>query len=162
MSCFPTKELITNEQLQKLVEEISLSYFGKKFQHKAMFNSRLRTVGGRYHLSSHLLDFNPKVVEKYGKKELIGVIKHELCHYHLHLEGKGYQHKDQDFKQLLKRTGGSRYVKPLSDKKEQTYHLYQCQQCHQLISRKRKINIQKFICAQCKGRLLLIAKTISK
>ena len=28
-------------------------------------------------------------------EELIGIIKHELCHYHLHLEGKGYQHRDR-------------------------------------------------------------------
>ena len=35
--------------------------------------------------------------------ELISIIKHELCHYHLHQEGKGYKHRDQDFKDLLKK-----------------------------------------------------------
>ena len=40
-------------------------------------------------------------------EELIGIIKHELCHYHLHLEGKGYQHRDKDFKELLKKVGGT-------------------------------------------------------
>ena len=47
-------------------------------------------------------EINPLVVEVYGMEELIGVIKHELCHYHLHIEGKGYRHRDADFKNLLK------------------------------------------------------------
>ncbi len=107
-----------NQELQQLVEEISLASFNKPFKHQATFNKRLKTTGGRYHLSDHRLDFNPRVFEIYGYEELIGVIKHELCHYHLHLEGKGYQHKDSDFKELLKVTQGSRFVKPLQKKNE--------------------------------------------
>ncbi len=41
---------------------------------------------------------------------LIGIIKHELCHYHLHRLGLGYQHKDRDFKTLLQKVGGSCYA----------------------------------------------------
>jgi len=150
----PTKQVLTDDQLQVLVEEISLSFFRKKFQHKAFFNRRLRTTGGRYHLGSHNIDFNPKVFERYGEIELINVIKHELCHYHLHLEGKGYQHKDAEFKSLLKKTGGSRYVRPLVDQKAQSYHQYQCKKCQTLILRKRRINTQRYVCGKCSGKLV--------
>lgn len=34
------------------------------------------------------------------------IIKHELCHYHLHLRGMGYKHRDADFKTLLAQVGG--------------------------------------------------------
>lgn len=149
---------MTNEELQQLVENISFVYFKQPFKHQATFNSRLRTTGGRYHLSSHQLDFNPRVVEIYGQEELIGMIKHELCHYHLHLSGKGYQHKDQAFKQLLKQTGGSRFVKPLSQKKEITYHYYECLKCHGTIIRRRKINTEKYGC-QCGGKLKYLVKS---
>ncbi|MGX7024210.1 SprT family protein [Vagococcus hydrophili] len=149
---------MTNEELQKLVEEISLQFFKKPFNHQASFNKRLKTTGGRYHLSSHQLDFNPLVLEKHGEEELIGVIKHELCHYHLHLENRGYQHKDQDFKQLLKATGGSRFVKTLVEKKEIRLQSYQCQTCGALIKRKRRVNTEKFGC-QCGGTLKHLTKT---
>ncbi|WP_086313462.1 SprT-like protein [Enterococcus sp. 7F3_DIV0205] len=152
----PAKPVFTDDQLQKLVEEISLSFFEKKFKHKAFFNRRLKTTGGRYHLNSHDIDFNPKVVELYGEDELIKVIKHELCHYHLHIEGKGYKHKDSDFKTLLKQTGGSRYVRPLVKQKPQSYHQYQCEKCQTLILRKRRINTQKFVCGKCHGKLIKV------
>lgn len=77
--------------LQQLVEQISLEFFDRPFKHQATFNPRLRTTGGRYHLRSHDLDFNLQVLETFGMSEFIGVIKHELCHYHLHLANRGYQ-----------------------------------------------------------------------
>ncbi|EOL45988.1 SprT family protein [Enterococcus caccae] len=154
----PTKRALTDAQLQAMVEDISLSFFGTKFQHQAFFNRRLRTTGGRYHLSSHNIDFNPKVFERYGELELINVIKHELCHYHLHLAGKGYQHKDPEFKTLLKETGGSRYVRPLVEQKPQSYHQYQCEKCQTLILRKRRINTQRYVCGKCRGKLVELKK----
>ena len=140
-----------NGQLQEAVEKISLHFFGRPFLHVATFNGRLKTTGGRYHMGSHNLDFNPKVLSKYGIDELIGVIKHELCHYHLHLAGKGYQHKDRDFKELLQRTQGSRYVRSLIDQEQM--HTYQCQDCEILIHRKRRINLNRYVCGNCRGEL---------
>ena len=144
--------VIDDESLQRLVAEISRVAFGREFQHQAIFNRRLRTTGGRYHLSSHDLDFNPKVYERYGLPELVNVIKHELCHYHLHLTGRGYQHRDADFKKLLAKTGGSRFVKPLIEQAPENYIQYQCQKCQTLILRKRKINTKRYGC-RCGGRL---------
>ena len=88
---------MNQEQLQKLVEDISVTTFKKRFVHSAYFNSRLRTTGGRYLLQSHNIEINKKYYDEQGVEELVGIIKHELCHYHLHLEKKGYQHKDPDF-----------------------------------------------------------------
>ncbi|MGC6768647.1 SprT family protein [Enterococcus sp. LJL128] len=146
----------TDGELQQLVSQVSQEFFQKPFLHKAYFNSRLKTTGGRYHLSTHDIDFNPKVLEKYGLAELIGVIKHELCHYHLHIEGRGYQHKDPEFKKLLAVTGGSRYVQSLVD--EQQFQVYRCTSCGGVIKRKRKINTQRYVCGNCRGTLKWIGK----
>ena len=145
-------------ELQILVREISRDCFGMPFQHQATFNNRLRTTGGRYHLKSHDLDFNPKILEVFGVDEFLGVIKHELCHYHLHLSGEGFQHKDKEFKQLLVKVGGSRFVKSLykNAKPIRKKMLYQCQDCSQLIYRQRKVNTQKYVCGHCKGKLMYI------
>lgn len=148
--------LYSQAKLQQLVSAISLEFFSKPFNHQASFNSRLRSTGGRYHLKTHHLDFNPRVVELYGEAELIKVIKHELCHYHLHIAGLGYQHRDRDFKELLKKTGGTRFVPPLVTKvKGQPKHEYQCADCQITFPRQRRINTARFRC-RCGGNLLKI------
>jgi SprT-like protein len=147
---------MTNAELQQLVETISLQFFQQPFCHQAYFNRRLKTTGGRYHLASHNLDFNPQVMLRYGIAELEKVIKHELCHYHLHLAGKGYQHRDREFKELLQKTGGARYVQPLNEPQTQKLYHYQCQACHVLIVRKRRIHLQRFVCGKCGGSLQLL------
>ncbi|MGE8081920.1 SprT family protein [Peribacillus loiseleuriae] len=150
-----------NQQLQKLVEEISLKDFARIFRHQAFFNSRLRTTGGRYLLRSHDIEINKKYYDERGIEELIGIIKHELCHYHLHLEGRGYQHKDADFKKLLKQVGAPRFCTPLSTdknkiKQDQKIYQYACKLCSQLYSRKRRINTTRYVCGTCKGKLFLV------
>ena len=147
---------MTEQELQRLVETISLEYFQKPFMHLATFNKRLRTTAGRYLLKSHNLEFNVKVTEKHGLEELIGIIKHELCHYHLHIENKGYKHKDRDFKECLAITKGFRYAKPLEIKKENFNH-YQivCKRCGFVYNRKRKVNPAKYRCGKCHGPLQL-------
>ena len=126
--------LMTDQALQTLVEKISIVFFQKP------------------------LDFNPTVFLKYGQEELEKVIKHELCHYHLHLAGKGYQHKDKDFKELLAKTGGARYAPPLVERKKAVFHQYQCQSCGEVILRKRRIDTTRYVCGKCHGRLSWQAK----
>jgi SprT-like protein len=149
-----------DKELQKLVEKVSIESFGKPFRHKASFNSRLRSTGGRYLLGTHNIDINKKYLDQLGLNELIGIIKHELCHYHLHIEGKGYQHRDSDFKMLLKKVGAPRFCSPLLDKpKKQTSTkilLYQCTTCHQQYKRKRSINTSRYVCGKCRGKLVKV------
>ncbi|MCF6411812.1 SprT family protein [Pseudalkalibacillus salsuginis] len=141
--------------LQQLVEDTSLEFFGRPFRHKARFNHRLKTTGGRYLLRSHDLEFNQKQLEEHGMEAFIGIIKHELCHYHLHLTKKGYRHRDRDFKQLLKEVGGSRYceVIPGQRRQEKVKFIYLCNNCGQRYPRKRRVDIRKFSCGKCRGKL---------
>ncbi|WP_078392380.1 SprT family protein [Shouchella patagoniensis] len=149
---------MTNQQLQELTEEISSKYFKRPFLHKAIFNKRLRTTGGRYLLQSHNIELNYSQYEQFGEGELIGIIKHELCHYHLHLEGKGYQHRDADFKQLLKQVRAPRFCRSVSQNVS-TYD-YRCKKCELIYTRKRKINTQKFVCGKCKGKLEFLSNKV--
>lgn len=107
-----------NKELQKLTEDISETYFKKPFRHQALFNDRLKTTGGRYLLTSHNIELNRKYLIEHGREELIGIIKHELCHYHLHLEGKGYKHRDRDFRTLLQQVNAPRFCTPLKKKQK--------------------------------------------
>lgn len=149
-----------NYQLQELVENLSMEFFRKPFRHQALFNNRLRTTGGRYLLKSHNIEINRQYLEQLGKEELVGIIKHELCHYHLHLDGKGYQHRDADFRELLKKVDAPRFCSSLPDrpvrKRNSKILIYKCSKCDQLYQRKRTINVSRYVCGKCRGKLIKI------
>jgi SprT-like protein len=151
-------------KLQKLVEKISEEFFGKPFNHKASFNPKLRTTGGRYLLGTHNIEINKKYLDQLGEQELIGIIKHELCHYHLHIEGKGYKHRDLEFKWLLKKVGAPRFCSHLTDmpKKRTSKKLlfYQCTSCLFQYKRKRNIDTSRFVCGKCRGKLTKLKEVI--
>lgn len=148
---------MTDQELQSLVEELSLHYFELPFLHKAYFNSRLRTTGGRYLLRSHNIEFNKKSYDNFGLGELRGIILHELCHYHLHIRGMGYKHRDADFRALLKKVGAPRFCSSIVENKKRTNtktYIYACVDCKQKYPRKKRMDLNKYRCGICRGRLI--------
>lgn len=142
--------------LQALVERLSIEYFNKPFKHQAVFNTRLRTTGGRYHLKTHNLDFNPKIFEAFNETVIEGIIKHELCHYHLHIEGKGYRHVDADFRSLMEKVEGLRFTPSLETQQNFVERWeYKCSGCESRIYRKRRFNVNNYICHSCKNKFIL-------
>ena len=150
---------MNDQELQKLVEKISQEFFNKPFLHQALFNPRLKTTGGRYLLYSHNIEVNKKYLLQLGVGELISIVKHELCHYHLHQEGRGYKHRDKDFKELLLKVGGARYCSPLPEnsakRKENRILTYLCIECREVYKRKRKLDTKRYVCGNCRGKLIL-------
>lgn len=148
---------MTNEELQAWVEEISQTSFGLPFRHQASFNARLKTTGGRYFMRTHHIDINPHQLQAFGRDEVEKIIKHELCHYHLHLAGRGYQHKDADFKKLLSKVKGSRYCQSLpgaSGRRTLPYrYKLVCTACQMEYLRKRKVDPSRYRCGRCSGNL---------
>ena len=142
--------------LTKYVQEVSLEDFGRPFLHQAIWNNRLRSTGGRFFPKDGHLDFNPKGYQELGLEVFRKIVRHELCHYHLYFEGKGYQHKDLAFKQLLKEVDGLRFVPPLSSANQKPNLVYACQSCQQIYQRKRKIDTKRYRCGLCRGKLLLL------
>ncbi|SER38415.1 SprT-like protein [Gracilibacillus ureilyticus] len=145
--------LPNQEELTLLVDSISKEFFYKPFKDQVVFNNRLRTTGGRYLPSKRKIELNPKYVTELGDEEFIGIIKHELCHYHLHIEGKGFRHRDKEFRELLKKTGSPRFCNPLPSMKSEYKYLYKCVECSHIYHRKRRINLNKYRCGRCRGKL---------
>lgn len=148
-----------DRQLQQWVERISERDFGLPFRHKATFNNRLTATGGRYFTRTHNIEISRKQLEEFGMEAVERIIKHELCHYHLHLAKKGYRHRDADFKELLRKVGGSRYCSPIpgATRREPYRYRLQCVDCGMEYLRKRKVNVRKYVCGSCRGRLRLTA-----
>lgn len=149
---------MTNVELQKLVETISLRDFGRPFKHQAVFNARLKTTGGRYHLGDHHIDINPLMLTDFDETNLTGVIRHELVHYHLALAGQPFNHRSRQFKQLLAHVHGSRFApapKRPQTKKSAVQYVYECEKCGRHFVRQRRVNVNKFACGVCGGHLHL-------
>lgn len=144
---------MTNQELQGLVEQISLTSFNQPFRNRAVFNSRLRTTGGRFMLNDQHLDFNPRLFAQADGAVQAGIIKHELCHYHLYRAHRGYRHRDADFKHLLHQVGGLRFAPTLTQ--IQPRYVYVCERCGQTYPRQRQINLRKYRCGRCRGKLYL-------
>lgn len=142
-------------ELQTLTEYISENEFKKPFKHHAYFNKRLRTTGGRYLLQSHDIEINPRQYENFGTDAIINIIKHELCHYHLHIERKGYRHRDKDFKILSEQVNAPRFCTPIQTYEERANYVYMCNNCKQKFLRIRKVNTRKMRCGKCGGKLVL-------
>ena len=143
---------MNEHELQQLTMEISRTSFHREFTHKITYNRRLRSSGGRYLLKTGNIEINPLIEQELGLEALIGVIKHELCHYHLHQSGGGYRHRDADFKRLLHQVGGSRFVERM---KEPNF-IYECTACHHRYPRMRKMNTNRYVCGKCCGKLILL------
>lgn len=141
--------------LTDYVRQVSLEDFGKSFKHQAQWNTRLRSTGGRFFPKDGNLDFNPKVYQELGLEVFRKIVRHELCHYHLYYEGKGYKHKDIDFKELLKEVDGLRFVPPLSSVSQKPALVYKCHNCGQVYQRKRRIDTKRYRCGLCHGKLIL-------
>jgi SprT-like protein len=148
-----------DRELQQWVERVSLESFDVPFRHKATFNSRLRSTGGRYFPRTHNIEISSLQLEMNGPDEVDKIIKHELCHYHLHLGKKGYQHRDADFRTLLKQVGGARFCRtlPIVKRRESVKYQLVCLACGMTYPRKRKLDPRRYACSQCRGKLKLIA-----
>ncbi|WP_125707336.1 SprT family protein [Lacticaseibacillus porcinae] len=144
---------MSDQELQALVAEVSQQSFHRPFLNEAHFNPRLKTTGGRFHLKDHNLDFNPKLFAAITRDQQLGIIKHELCHYHLYQMHRGYQHRDADFKALLQAVGGSRFAPSLP---RAAKYIYVCAQCGTEYRRQRRIDTRKYACGKCHGKLHLM------
>ncbi|MFB9331029.1 SprT family protein [Paenibacillus aurantiacus] len=150
---------MTDDMLQQWVERVSLRDFGRPFRHRASFNGRLKATGGRYFMKSHNIEISPHQLAAYGEEETEKIIKHELCHYHLHLLGRGFQHRDADFKQLLAQVGGSRFCQSLPERANRKPAPYKykllCKNCGMEYLRRRRVDPRRYACGRCRGKLLL-------
>jgi SprT-like protein len=158
---------MNDQQLQAWVEAVSLQFFTRAFRHQARFNARLSACGGRYLPRCGSIEISYKHWQAYGEEEVLGIIKHELCHYHLHQQKRPYKHRDHAFKQLLAHVGGARYCQMLPERsqlgegggvrrKEEPYrYRIVCQNCKKESYRKRSFQVVRYRCAFCHGKLSL-------
>lgn len=144
---------MTHDMLQTLAQTISTASFHRPFLHCISFNKRLRAVAGRYLPHTHNIEISWRYYVAYGTEQLSPVILHELCHYHLHVQGRGFRERDADFLRLLSTVGAPKYGLPLPSPGRPFRYVLKCTACHTRYNRKRFLDPQKYRCGRCGGSL---------
>ena len=76
----------------------------------------------------------------------------------MHIAGKGYQHKDRDFKRLSQQVGAPRFCNSIESYQQRANYEYYCTKCHAKYIRIRKVDTTRMRCGHCNGKLRM--KTI--
>ena len=149
-------KLLTNEGLLELTKKIADGSFHRKFKGTIKYNNRLTRTGG-YTTCCKLkegetnIDISFQHAKYLGKRELVGIIKHELCHYFLYIDKLPCDHKDATFISLAKQAGAPLHCGRLNK------YLYYCPHC-----KAYRVSISKFqnisLCGKCSHVVSYIGK----
>ncbi|HSL94197.1 MAG TPA: SprT family protein [Bacillota bacterium] len=132
--------------LQSMTERLSVECFGKPYLGQARLNPRLRTSAGRFLGGSEVIEVNPAYIDTHSEAGLIDTLKHELIHYHYPKAGHG-----PVFRREAARIGCSRFCAPLPGSAPRLRYL--CQSCGHIYLRKRRVDVRKYSCGKCQGKL---------
>ena len=144
-------DTINDEELVQLTSKIYSFYTQKPFVGDVKWSNRLKTSGGniRYNVKSNdcMIHLNREYAIKFGKLELVEIIKHELGHYYLFKEGCFKHGHGNRFKSVLMEIFHCNKVHARMNEDNYKY-IYRCQACGGTHQRTRRIN-KRIYCSQC-------------
>jgi SprT-like protein len=146
------------EILQKLADKLSLHYWQRKCEVPVTWNGRLTRSMGRFLYSTKGKGRTPQGIElsKYAAQFInrdifISVLLHELCHYHLFIQGKPFDDHHPVFEKELERVGAiSTNTVQIPQKSFQLY----CSKCNKSIGIRKRLNTALYRSGCCKGKIL--------
>jgi SprT-like protein len=109
--------------------------------YRIVFNPFLRRLTGRITYSMRLIEISQYHFAKYGMKDAIATLEHELLHLYLHVLGRPSGHT-KSFKRLAAKKSirvfhSNEYPE---NRKSPFRYLYECPSCGRMVSRQRRVN----------------------
>jgi SprT-like protein len=107
--------------------------------YRIVFNPFLRRLTGRITYSQKLVEISRYHFTKYGMKDAIATLEHELLHLYLHRLGLPSGH-NKDFKRLAAKKGIRVFHANAYPRNQSTpfRYLYECPRCGRMVSRMRR------------------------
>ncbi len=148
----------SQEQLELLANQLSLQHWKKTCDIPVVWNGRLRAAMGRFAYTTKGKQRIPLKIElsKYAAQHLnkdtfISVLLHELCHYHLFIEGKPFHDHHPQFEMELVRVGAiSTHTVQVPQK---AYELF-CSHCQKPLGKRKRINTKNYLSACCQREII--------
>jgi predicted SprT family Zn-dependent metalloprotease len=108
---------------------------------RIVFNPFLRRLTGRITYGLRLIEVSRYHYTKYGMKDAIATLEHELLHLYLHKLGLPSGH-NKDFKRLAAKKGIRVFHANAYPRNRTTpyRYLYECPSCRRMVSRMRRIS----------------------
>lgn len=155
-----------NEHVQQLIDD-TLNWMETTFDFKPTItikrNNRLSRVLGRF-ISTYdrrplRIELSGRLVDYYDDNIIVDVLKHELIHYMLCVQGKPYSDRSHEFIKTCKANGVS-LTNTIGDSNNpnEVFHHYSCE-CRSDIRKARKLARNRtYACLKCKGKLVYLGK----
>lgn len=143
-----------NQDLYAKYLEFNKKYFDNKlpFDVKVVWDNRLVASAGSYNWSwgntNKTIKLSPHYIKKFPE-ELDNILLHEMIH------ASGIRGHGERFKKEMRRINSFGWNVQTHSKERAVTHTYVCKQCKQTIKRSRRINVERYVCGKCGGKLTL-------
>jgi SprT-like protein len=109
--------------------------------YRIVFNPYLRRLTGRITYSQRLIEISRYHFARYGMKDAVATLEHELLHLYLHVLGRPSGHT-KAFKRLAAKKGirvfhANAYP---ANRRSPYRYLYECPSCQRMVSRQRRVS----------------------
>lgn len=130
-------------ELNEIAKSIYKEHFDEDFHGWVEWSTRMKRIAGNCR-SDGRIALNKHYYERYGKEEIILVLKHELTHLYCFKKIGKHSHNHPLFKEILEQLGGSKIGKMMPKK----VHIYECPSCKKQWFFKSRLR-KYFSCAYC-------------
>lgn len=148
----------SNTLLLNLANTLSQRFWQKDCSIPVAWNGRLRTAMGRFLYSPQGKKNLPLRIEmsKHAAQFLTqdlfsAVLLHELCHYHLFIQGQPCNDHHPVFEKELRRVGA---ISTNTVQIPQKGFQLSCSQCRKSIGTRTRINTARYLSACCKAKIV--------
>ena len=143
--------LLEETELYSITSKIYRHYTGEAFLGDVKWSNRLKTSGANIRYSREKenarIQINRAYVKKFGKEELIEILKHELAHYYLYKRKKWKHGHGAEFVKTLKDIFKSNCIAAKYNEDIYRYH-YHCQSCGAVYKSPKRI-YKRIFCSKC-------------
>lgn len=161
--------MFTQYQLERYAEKFLMDNYGMTLTVPLRLNGRLRTACGRFVYTKYrdgrpstpkIVELNKYFFENNEPAVVLDVLRHELVHYALFMQGKPHNDGHPTFERELKRLGvvsQKTIDKYEIQSKPVNYNIYECQKCGHEYKRQRALpnGGRNHRCGgSCKGELI--------
>ena len=130
-------------ELNEIAATTYKKVFGENFYGWVEWSNRMKVIIGNCR-SNGRIALNRKYYEKYGRKEILSVLYHELAHLYCFKKIGKHNHNNPLFLKSLNKIGGTMFGKRMPTK----VHIYQCPSCKKQWLFKKKL-ITDLACSTC-------------
>jgi SprT-like protein len=145
------------EKLLTLANKLSQHFWKKECTIPVVWNGRLKKAMGRFLFSYQgkkripvRIEMSKHAAQFINREIFIAVLLHELCHYHLFIQGHPFDDHHPLFEKELGRVGA---ISTNTVQIPQKGFELICSQCQQTIGTRRRMNTSRYLSGCCKAKI---------